>query len=62
MPEANKIEWLPILMELGEKTVARILDRSPDVATALKEAHENFVAAEAEAKALREKGHEPPTS
>jgi hypothetical protein len=58
MPQANPIEWLPILMELGEKEVARILDRSPDARTALLQAHENFVAAEQEARNLRAEGHE----
>lgn len=56
MPE--DIEWLPILTELGEKTIARILDKSPDVKSAILEARENFQKAEDEADALLKKGHE----
>lgn len=56
MPET--IEWLPILAELGEKTISRILDKSPDIKTAILEARENFQKAEEEAEALRKKGHE----
>lgn len=56
MPE--KIEWLPILMALGEKQIARILDKSPDVKSAILEARENFTKAEEEAEALKRKGHE----
>lgn len=55
---SDKIEWLPILAELGEKTVARILDKSPDVKSALLAARENFQKAEEEADALKKKGHE----
>lgn len=54
----NQIEWLPILTGLGEKAVARIFDKSPDVQSAILEAHENFVKAEQEAKDLRKLGHE----
>lgn len=57
-PEADKILLLPILAELGETTVARILDRSPDVLSAIMEAHENFKKAEEEADALLKRGHE----
>lgn len=56
MPE--KIEWLPILAELGEKTVARILDKSPDIQSAILEARKNFQKAEEEADALKKMGHE----
>ena len=56
MPE--KIEWIPILTELGEDVVARIIDKSPDVKSALLEARENFTKAEEEADALRRKGRE----
>jgi hypothetical protein len=58
MPEGNQIEWLPILTQLGEKTIARIFDRSPDIQTAILEARENFQKAEEEARVLRNKGHE----
>lgn len=55
---SDNIEWLPILAELGEKTVARILDKSPDVKSALLEAKDNFDKAVDEADALKRKGHE----
>ena len=58
MSNANPILWLPILTELGEDIVARILDESPDVVSALLEARANFLAAEDEAEALRHEGHE----
>lgn len=54
----DKIEWLPILMKLGEDIVARIMDKSPDTAAAILAARENFEKAEDEAKALRRLGHE----
>lgn len=54
----DNIEWLPILAELGEKTVARIFDKSPDVQSAILEAQENFKQAVDEAEALKRKGHE----
>lgn len=54
----NKIEWLPILTELGEEEVARIMDSSPDTATAILEAHANFDQAVVEADALKKLGHE----
>jgi hypothetical protein len=54
----DNTEWLPILTELGEKEVARILDRSPDIQSAILEARENFQKAEEEADALKRKGHE----
>lgn len=58
MPETNKLEWLPILTELGEETIARILDKSPDVKSAILAAKENFDKAVDEADALKRKGHE----
>ena len=54
----DQIEWLPILAELGEKTIARIFDKSPDVQSAILEARENFKRAVDEAEALKRKGHE----
>lgn len=54
----DQMEWLPILAELGEKTVGRIIEKSPDVKSAILAARENFVKAEEEAKALRGRGHE----
>jgi hypothetical protein len=56
MPE--KIQWLPILVELGESVIARIIESSPDTKAAIMEARHNFVEAEKEAAALRRKGHE----
>lgn len=59
MPEnASPILWLPILAELGEKTVARIFDKSPDIQSAILEARENFQAAQREADDLKKLGHE----
>lgn len=58
---ADKILWLPILMDLGEDIVARIMDKSPDTATAILEARENFKKAEDEANDLRKLGHEDKT-
>jgi len=55
---SNNIEWLPILTELGEATIARIFDKSPDIQSAILEAGENFKKAEEEAEALRRQGHE----
>lgn len=54
----DKIEWLPILSELGEEIVARILDKSPDIQSAILEARENFTKLGEEATELRHKGHE----
>ena len=54
---SDSIQWLPILTELGEDIVGRILDKSPDVKSALLEAQENFRLAENEAQALKKKGH-----
>lgn len=54
---ASKLEWLPILVELGEDVVTRLLDKSPDAASAIAEARENFQRAEEEAEALRSEGH-----
>lgn len=54
----DKFLWIPILVELGEDVVARIIDRSPDVASALKEAKANFDVAVTEGEDLRRKGHE----
>lgn len=59
MPEENKvILWLPILMELGESTLARIFDKSPDIKAAILEAKENFEKAEQEADDLKNLGDE----
>lgn len=58
---SDKIEWIPILVDLGEAEVARILDKSPDAKTAIMEARENFKKAEEEGEALRRKGHEGET-
>lgn len=58
----NPILWLPILTALGEEELARILDKSPDTASALLEAHANFQQAQADAEALRHEGHEGSTS
>lgn len=58
MSNPNPILWLPILAELGEDVVARILDKSPDTASAILEAKKNFELAEEEAEALRRRGHE----
>jgi len=55
---SDAILWLPILAALGEKEVARILDKSPDVQSALLAAKENFDKAAEEADALARKGHE----
>lgn len=55
---SDKIQWLPILAELGEKEIARILDKSPDIQSAILEARENFKKAEEEADALRKMGHD----
>lgn len=52
------IEWLPILTELGEKEVARIFDKSPDIQSAILAARENFQQAEQEADALKQMGRE----
>ena len=57
MSTPNKLLWIPIIVELGESTVGRIFDKSPDVKSALMEAKENFDKAEEEARALRSKGH-----
>jgi len=54
----DKIEWLPILTVLGEETLARIFDKSPDIQAAILDAHKNFVAAEKEADELRQMGHD----
>lgn len=54
----NAIEWLPILAELGEEELARILDKSPDVKSAILAAKENADKAVEEAEALKKKGHE----
>jgi len=55
---AKTIEWLPILTELGEREVARIFDKSPDIQSAILEARENFQEAENEAGELKKMGHE----
>lgn len=54
----NPILWLPILTELGEDVIARIMDQSPDTADAILKARENFRLAQDEGEALRRKGHE----
>jgi len=54
----SKVEWIPILTELGEETIARILDKSPDAKAAILAAHENFDKAVQDADALEKKGHE----
>jgi hypothetical protein len=54
----NKIEWLPILTELGEATVARIIEKSPDIKTAILTAREEFETAEKEVDELKKMGHE----
>lgn len=54
---ASKLDWLPILIELGEDVLTRLLDKSPDAASAIAEARENFTQAEVEADALRREGH-----
>lgn len=54
-----KIDWLPILLSLGEEEVARLMEKSPDTASAILAAHENFKKAEEEANALRKEGHDP---
>lgn len=59
---ADKFEWLPILTRLGEETLARILDNSPDIQSAILEAHQNFEAAEKEAEELRKRGHVDPNA
>jgi hypothetical protein len=56
--EADKILWIPILTELGEKMVARIIEKSPDIQSAILEARENFKRAEEEADELKKMGHE----
>lgn len=53
----NKLDWIPILTELGEDIVARVIDRSPDIKAALLEAKANFNSAVDEGEALRKKGH-----
>jgi hypothetical protein len=55
---SKAIQWLPILAELGEEAVARIIEKSPDVESAILAARENFTKAEQEAKDLRKLGHE----
>lgn len=60
MSNGNKILWLPILTELGEDVVARLIDKSPDVKSAILEAKENFDKAVEEGEALKNKGHKPP--
>lgn len=55
---SNPILWLPILTELSEEELARILDKSPDVASAILEAHANFRQAQRDAEDLRREGHE----
>ena len=55
---SEKIQWLPILAELGEATVARIIEKSPDIQSAILEARKNFAAAEIEADELSKLGHE----
>lgn len=54
----DKILWLPILAQLGEDVVARIIENSPDIQSAILEARANFIEAEKEADALKRKGHE----
>lgn len=54
----DKLEWIPILTELGEDIVARIIEKSPDAKSALLKAKADFEAAEKEAGDLRRKGHE----
>jgi hypothetical protein len=55
---SDVIKWLPILAELGEEAVARIIEKSPDVQSAILEARENFEKAEEEAAELKKLGHE----
>jgi hypothetical protein len=55
---SEKVEWLPILAELGESVVARIIENSPDVKSAILAGRENFQAAGKEADELGKMGHE----
>lgn len=57
MSDAKAIQWLPILMELGEDVLARILDKSPNIKSAILEARENFQAAQKEGQDLKDMGH-----
>jgi hypothetical protein len=45
-------------MELGEKGIARIMEESPDMASKILAARENFKKAEEEADELKKMGHE----
>ena len=56
MPET--IQWLPILTELGEDVVARIIENSPDIQSAILQARTEFTTGEREADALHKLGHE----
>lgn len=54
----DKIQWLPILTELGEEEVARIIEKSPDIKSAILKARKDFKTAETEAADLEKLGHE----
>jgi outer membrane murein-binding lipoprotein Lpp len=51
MPE-NKLDWLPILVELGEEVVAQIIEKSPDFQSAILAAKEEADKAKSQADAL----------
>lgn len=55
MSNGSKILWIPIITELGEDIIARLLDKSPDVKTAILEAKDNFDKAVEEGEALKDK-------
>jgi len=55
---SDKILWLPILTELGEDVVARIIEKSPDIQAAILQGREEFQKAKEEADALKKMGHE----
>lgn len=48
----NKLEWLPILAELGENVVAQLIEKSPDFQSAILAAREEAVKAKAQADEL----------
>lgn len=54
----DKIQWLPILTELGEGFVARLVESSPDIQAAILAARDEFKNAQSEGEALKKKGHE----
>ncbi|MEO6390818.1 MAG: hypothetical protein ABIP75_03140 [Pyrinomonadaceae bacterium] len=55
---ADQFEWIPILTELGEAEVARLIERSPDTADAIRQAYAHWKAAQTEAANLRELGND----